>query len=98
LAVSGIAFLCMLYLKIFRGISFIMTPLPLMVVMTFMIAMMCILLGLLAEMIMRTFYESQGKSVYNIRETRNIGAENRLVAGATEVVGKIDSPPKYGEG
>jgi glycosyltransferase involved in cell wall biosynthesis len=98
LAVSGIAFLCMLYLKIFRGISFIMTPLPLMVVMTFMIAMMCILLGLLAEMIMRTFYESQGKSVYNIRETKNIGAGSRLVAGATEVVGKIDSPPKYGEG
>jgi glycosyltransferase involved in cell wall biosynthesis len=98
LAVSGIAFLCMLYLKIFRGISFIMTPLPLMVVMTFMIAMMCILLGLLAEMIMRTFYESQGKSVYNIREMRNIGAENRPVAGATEMVGKIDSPPKYGEG
>jgi hypothetical protein len=96
LAVSGIAFLCMLYLKFFRGISFIMTPLPLMVVMTFMIAMMCILLGLLAEMIMRTFYESQGKSVYNIREMRNIGAENRPVAGATEVVGKIDSPPKYG--
>jgi glycosyltransferase involved in cell wall biosynthesis len=98
LAVSGVAFLCMLYLKFFRGISFIMTPLPLMVVMTFMIAMMCILLGLLAEMIMRTFYESQGKSVYNIRETRNIGAESRLAAGATEVVGKIDSPPKYGEG
>jgi hypothetical protein len=63
-----------------------------------MIAMMCILLGLLAEMIMRTFYESQGKSVYNIRETRNIGAVSRLAAGATEVVGKIDSPQKYGEG
>jgi hypothetical protein len=88
----------MLYLKFFREISFIMTPLPLMVVMTFMISMMCILLGLLAEMIMRTFYESQGKSVYNIRETRNIGEANRPVVGATEAIGKIDSPPKYGEG
>jgi glycosyltransferase involved in cell wall biosynthesis len=98
LAVSGIAFLCMLYLKIFRDISFIMTPLPLMVVMTFMIAMMCILLGLLAEMIMRTFYESQGKSVYNIRETRNFGAESRPVAGATEIIGKMGPSRKYGEG
>jgi hypothetical protein len=64
--------LWMLYLKFFRDISFILTPLPLIVIMTFMIAMMCILLGLVAEMIMRTFYESQGKSIYNIRETRNI--------------------------
>jgi hypothetical protein len=36
-----------------------------------MIAMMCILLGLLAEMITRTFYESQGKAIYNVRSTRN---------------------------
>jgi hypothetical protein len=34
--------------------------------------MMCILLGLLAEMIMRTFYESQGKPIYTIREARNL--------------------------
>jgi glycosyltransferase involved in cell wall biosynthesis len=92
LAVSSIAFLCMLYLKIARDISFILTPLPLMVVMTFMIAMMCILLGLLAEMIMRTFYESQGKSVYNIRETRNIGDVNRPVIGRTDVFEKPDPP------
>jgi glycosyltransferase involved in cell wall biosynthesis len=98
LAVSGIAFLCMLYLKFFRHVSFIMTPLPLMVVMTFMIAMMCILLGLLAEMIMRTFYESQGKSVYNIRETRNIGEANRPVISTADVIGKMDSPQKYREG
>jgi hypothetical protein len=34
--------------------------------------MMCILLGLLAEMITRTFYESQGKAIYNIRSMRNL--------------------------
>ena len=98
LAVSGIAFLWMVYLKFSQNISFIMTPLPLMVVMTFMIAMMCILLGLLAEMITRTFYESQGKSIYNIRETRNIGEVNRTAIGATEVIGKIGSSRKYEEG
>jgi glycosyltransferase involved in cell wall biosynthesis len=72
LAISLFTFLWMLGLKINRGTSFIETPLPLIVVVTFMIAMMCILLGLLAEMITRTFYESQGKAIYNIRSTRNL--------------------------
>ena len=31
-----------------------------------------ILRGLLAEMITRTFYESQHKSIYLVRKTRNI--------------------------
>ena len=72
LAISLFTFLWMLMLKIIRGTPFIETPLPLIVVVTFMIAMMCILLGLLAEMITRTFYESQGKAIYNIRSTRNL--------------------------
>jgi hypothetical protein len=29
-------------------------------------------MGLLAEMVMRTFYESQGKPVYLVRATRNV--------------------------
>src|SRR6516165_9440345 len=72
LFVSGCAFLWMIILKLFFGTSFISTPVPLMVVMAFMIAMMCILLGLLAEMIMRTFHESQGKTVYSVRSVRNM--------------------------
>jgi glycosyltransferase involved in cell wall biosynthesis len=71
LAISLLTFLWMIYLKLGIQIPFISTPLPLIVVMTFMIAMMCILLGLLAEMITRTFYESQGKAIYNIRSMRN---------------------------
>jgi glycosyltransferase involved in cell wall biosynthesis len=75
-AVSLFTFLWMIELKFSREASFIETPLPLIVVVTFMIGMMCILLGLLAEMITRTFYESQGKSIYNIRYTRNFGPES----------------------
>jgi glycosyltransferase involved in cell wall biosynthesis len=79
LAISILAFLWMLYLKIFKNFAFITTPVPLIVVMAFMIGMMCILLGLLAEMIMRTFYESQGKPIYTIRESRNLeGRRNDL--------------------
>jgi glycosyltransferase involved in cell wall biosynthesis len=70
-AVSFVSFLWMLELKFVHQESFISTPVPLISVMTFMIAMMCILLGLLAEMITRTFYESQGKTIYGIRSTRN---------------------------
>jgi glycosyltransferase involved in cell wall biosynthesis len=79
LALSVLAFVWMLYLKIFNNFAFITTPVPLIVVMCFMIGMMCILLGLLAEMIMRTFYESQGKPIYNIRESRNLQSCSGIV-------------------
>jgi hypothetical protein len=71
LAVSLFTFLWMVGLKLWEGKSFISTPLPLIVVVAFMIAMMCVLLGLLAEMIMRTFYEAQGKPIYGVRSARN---------------------------
>ena len=40
--------------------------------MSALTGVMCFLMGLLAEMIMRTFYESQGKSVYAVRAKRNM--------------------------
>ncbi len=61
-----------IYLKFFGNKSFIETPLPLLCVMSALTGIMCLLMGLLAEMIMRTFYESQGKSVYSVRATRNM--------------------------
>jgi len=43
-----------------------------MVVITGSAGVLCVLMGLLAEMIVRTFYESQGKRVYLVRATRNV--------------------------
>jgi glycosyltransferase involved in cell wall biosynthesis len=63
--------LAAIYLRIFEGISFIQTPLPLLVVMTFVTGVMCILLGLLAELLVRVYYESQGKPTYHIKTTIN---------------------------
>lgn len=60
------------YLKFAEGISFIKTPLPLLTVFLAMTGIFCILLGLLAEILMRTWHESQNKSVYSVRETKNI--------------------------
>lgn len=62
------------YLKFYKGIDYILTPLPLLTTMTIVTGIMCILMGLLAEMIMRTYCEAQKKKAYLIRETRNIGA------------------------
>ena len=50
----------------------IQTPLPLLSVMSFITGVMCILMGLLAELITRTYYESQCKMVYLVGETRNL--------------------------
>jgi len=72
LFVAFIAALAALYYKLLGGKSFIETPLPLIFVMAGITGIMCILMGLLAEIIMRTYYESQGKPVYLIDECRNL--------------------------
>lgn len=72
LFVAFMAAMVALYYKLFGGKSFIETPLPLIFVMASITGIMCILMGLLAEIIMRTYYESQGKSVYLIDECRNL--------------------------
>jgi dolichol-phosphate mannosyltransferase len=55
-----------------KGYYFSQTPLPMMAVFSFMTGVICVLLGLLAEMITRTFHESQNKSIYLVKETRNL--------------------------
>ncbi|MBF0561134.1 MAG: glycosyltransferase family 2 protein [Alphaproteobacteria bacterium] len=62
-----------LWLKFVNGISFVLTPLPLLTVMTFLVAAMSLLMGILSEMIVRTFYESSGRSSYLVRERINFG-------------------------
>ena len=55
-----------------QGYYFTATPLPMMVVFSFMTGVICVLMGLLAEMITRTFHESQNKSIYMVGSTRNL--------------------------
>ncbi len=71
----GISFLAgsyAVYLKLFENTSFIQTPLPLLSVMIFITGIMSILMGLLAELVMRTYYESQDKPVYLVKTTHNL--------------------------
>lgn len=63
------------YLRIFEGISFIETPLPLLVVLLLVMGVMFVFIGVVAELQMRTYYESQGKTSYAIRKTVNLPRE-----------------------
>ena len=56
----------------FEGISMIQTPLPLLAAMTFLVGIISILMGLLAEMVVRTYFESQRRAAYSVRELLNL--------------------------
>jgi glycosyltransferase involved in cell wall biosynthesis len=85
LTLSVLSGLWALYLKLFEDTTFVQTPLPLVLVMTAIMGFMCILMGLLAELLTRTYHESQDKPVYLVKETRNVepalgsGPEHALV-------------------
>ena len=57
-----------IYLKVFRGVSFILTPIPILSVFLVVLGFLSILMGFLAEVLIRTYYESQGKPTYQIKE------------------------------
>lgn len=70
-AVSLISFCCAfgvgliaLFLKFFRNTSFIATPLPLLVVLLLITTVITLFMGILAELIVRTYFESQQKRTY----------------------------------
>jgi glycosyltransferase involved in cell wall biosynthesis len=60
-------------LRIFMHISLILTPLPLLSALLFLVGVISVLLGLVAEMLVRTNYESQGARAYLVRELINPG-------------------------
>ena len=70
--VSSVLFTVLAIYMRTQGYFFTSTPLPMMAVFSFMTGMICVLMGLLAEMITRTFHESEGKSIYLVRGTRNL--------------------------
>ena len=65
-----------LWLKFSHGTPFVATPLPLLVVMLTLLGIISIFTGLLAEMNVRTYYESQDKKPYAVKETLNFPAQD----------------------
>lgn len=59
----------MIYAKLVHGVSMILTPLPGLSAMLVILGVQSTLLGLLAELVIRTYHESQNKKIYTVRQT-----------------------------
>ncbi len=62
----------MLYYKFTGQKDFVETPLPGITALFFIVGVLLVLMGILAELIVRTYFESQGKRTYNIRTKVNL--------------------------
>jgi glycosyltransferase involved in cell wall biosynthesis len=80
LALSLSVFLWMIALRVFQGTSFISTPLPLLAAIFGGLGVISLLLGLLAEIVMRTYFESQGRRAYLVGELVNFDRDERCAA------------------
>lgn len=67
-SVSVVAGLYAVFLKLFHKADFVQTPLPILAIVMFAVGIQFLLMGLLAEMLVRTYHESQEKSIYAVRE------------------------------
>ena|SRR5438874_2350685 len=71
LGLSLIVFLWMIALRVFQGTSFIITPLPTLAAILGGVGIIALLLGLLSEIVMPTYFESQRRRAYLVGELVN---------------------------
>jgi glycosyltransferase involved in cell wall biosynthesis len=69
---SSITFGLAVYFKLSGQKDFVQTPLPTLTVMFFIIGILMILMGVIAEILMRTYYESQNKFPFTIKDKINL--------------------------
>lgn len=77
--VSFAAVLLAAYFKITGQKDLIETPLPTIASMFFIIGIQLVLMGVMAEILMRTYYESQHKMPFSVKETINFGQTSEVV-------------------
>jgi glycosyltransferase involved in cell wall biosynthesis len=70
---SFVSFAAMVWFKFWGGKDFVSTPLPALTIMLFLIGCLSVLMGLVAEVVMRTYYESSSARTYLVRETYRDG-------------------------
>ncbi len=71
-ALATLGFIWMVILKYGYNTTFVETPLPVLVCMFFMVGIQLVLMGLMAEILMRTYHESQGKRIYRVEKRINV--------------------------
>jgi len=67
-AISLLGGLYALFLKVIHKADLVQTPLPILSIVMFAVGVQFLLMGLLAEMLVRTYHESQAKAIYAVRE------------------------------
>ncbi|MEK7473217.1 MAG: glycosyltransferase family 2 protein [Patescibacteria group bacterium] len=72
LALGVVAETVAIVLRLFYGIALILTPLPVVGAMFVIVGVQFVLFGLMAEVLMRTYYESKGTRAWAVRETVNL--------------------------
>ena len=72
LGFSFLSFAGMLYFKLIMSVDFIQTPLPAVATTFFLVGVLSFMLGLVAEMLTRTYYESQHKKPYQTQRKVNL--------------------------
>jgi glycosyltransferase involved in cell wall biosynthesis len=78
---SVLCFGLMVWFKFWGGKTFVETPLPLVVVMFFLIGALSILMGVLAEVTMRTYHEASHVPTYLVREVYRDGRRETPAGG-----------------
>ena len=66
--ISLLSGLYAVFLKFIHKADFVQTPLPVLSIVMFAVGVQFLLMGLLAEMLVRTYHESQAKAIYAVRE------------------------------
>ena len=72
LGIGILSGLVAVYLKIVHLRDFVSTPLPVFSALFTIVGVQLIAMGIIAEILMRTYYESQKKTPYNVAERINI--------------------------
>ena len=87
---GGFSFLCFafsvllsvwaVYLKMFRNIDLDGTPLLIFSAVFVIVSVQLLLMGILADLVMRTYFESQDKKTYQLRESVNVEHGARITS------------------
>jgi dolichol-phosphate mannosyltransferase len=64
LAMAALCVGYMAYLKYAEGVSMILTPLPILAALLVLVGVLSTLMGLVAEILVRTYFESQERTIY----------------------------------
>ncbi len=86
---GGFSFVCFLlsfiltgwsvYLKLFKNIDLDGTPLLIFSAVFIIVSVQFLLMGILADLLMRTYFESQDKKTYQVKESVNLERNQRLI-------------------